>query len=91
MFVHCGVLTVGVCAKLGLRSVFDLRSGDPLAVASLAAVYFSVSVVIPHFGAGFFREALMATVQCPNVHFDIFSSNSWMKYYFGLTLEVVFW
>jgi len=90
VFVHCGVLTVGVRAKLGLRSVFDLRSGDPLAVASLAAAYPSVPVVIPHFGAGFFREALMATAQCPNVHLDTSSSNSWMKYYPGLTLEAVF-
>ena len=90
VFVHCGVLTVGVRAKLGLRSVFDLRFGDPLAVASLAAAYPTVPVLIPHFGAGFFREALMATAQCANVHLDTSSSNSWMKYYPGLTLEAGF-
>ena len=90
VFVHCGVLTVGVRAKLGLRSVFDLRFGDPLAVAALAGTYPSVPVLIPHFGAGFFREALMAAAQCPNVHLDTSSSNGWMKYYPGLTLDAVF-
>jgi predicted TIM-barrel fold metal-dependent hydrolase len=90
VFVHCGVLTVGVRAKLGLRSVFDLRFGDPLAAAAVAAAYPSVPVIIPHFGAGFFREALMAAGQCPNVHLDTSSSNSWMKYYPGLTLDAVF-
>ena len=47
-------------------------------------------VVVPHFGAGFFREALMAADQCANIHLDTSSTNSWMKYYPGLTLEEVF-
>jgi predicted TIM-barrel fold metal-dependent hydrolase len=32
----------------------------------------------------------MAADQSPNVHLDTSSSNSWMKYYPGLTLEAVF-
>ena len=52
MFVHCGVLSVGVRKKLGLPSPFDLRLGDPLAVAALALRFPSVPVIIPHFGAG---------------------------------------
>jgi uncharacterized protein len=90
VFVHCGVLTVGVRKKLGLPSRFDLRLGDPLAVARLALAYPEVPVIIPHFGAGFFREALMAADQCPSIHFDTSSSNGWMKYHPGLTLADVF-
>ncbi|HXG54592.1 MAG TPA: amidohydrolase family protein [Vicinamibacterales bacterium] len=90
VFVHCGVLTVGVRTKLGLPSVFDLRLGDPLALAVTAAAFPSVPVIVPHFGAGFFREALMAAGQCRNIHLDTSSSNGWMKYYPGLTLEAVF-
>jgi predicted TIM-barrel fold metal-dependent hydrolase len=90
VFVHCGVLSVAVRKKLGLPSPFDLRLGDPLAVAALALRFPAVPVIIPHFGAGLFREALMAADQCPNIHLDTSSSNSWMKYYPGLTLEAVF-
>ena len=90
VFVHCGVLTVGVRKKLGLPSAFDLRLGDPLALAAVAARYPRVPVIIPHFGAGFFREALMAVDQCPNIHLDTSSSNAWIKYHPGLTLAGVF-
>jgi len=90
VFVHCGVLSVGVRKKLGLPSPFDLRLGDPLAAAAVAQRYPTVPVIIPHFGAGLFREALMAADQSPNIHLDTSSSNSWMKYYPGLTLEAVF-
>jgi len=90
VFVHCGVLTVGVRSKLGLRSPFDLRLGDPLAAAALAAAFPSVPVLIPHFGAGFFREALMAVDTCSNIYLDTSSSNGWLRYTPDLTLETVF-
>lgn len=90
VFAHCGVLTVGVRRKLGLPSPFDLRLGNPLAVARMAARFPQVTVIIPHFGAGFFREALMAADQCANIHLDTSSSNSWVKYHPGLTLDAVF-
>jgi predicted TIM-barrel fold metal-dependent hydrolase len=90
VFVHCGVLTVGVRKKLGLASRFDLRRGDPLAVARVALGYPQVPVIIPHFGAGFLREALIAADQCATIHLDTSSSNSWVKFHPGLTLEDVF-
>lgn len=90
VFAHCGALSVGVRRKLGLPSPFDWRLGDPLALASVAVRFPQVPVIIPHFGAGFFREALMAVDQCPNIHLDTSSSNAWMKYHQGFTLESVF-
>jgi predicted TIM-barrel fold metal-dependent hydrolase len=90
VFVHCGVLTVGVRKRLGLASPFNLRLGDPLALATVAAKFPKVPVIIPHFGAGFLREALIAADQCPNIHLDTSSSNAWIKYHPGLTLEAVF-
>jgi predicted TIM-barrel fold metal-dependent hydrolase len=36
------------------------------------------------------REALMLADGCANVHFDTSSSNSWIKFTPGLTLEQVF-
>ena len=90
VFVHCGVLTVGVRKKLGLPSPFNLRLGDPLLLATVAARFPQVPVIVPHFGAGFLRETLMAADQCPNIHLDTSSTNSWIKYHPGLTLEAVF-
>jgi predicted TIM-barrel fold metal-dependent hydrolase len=90
IFVHCGVLSVGVRRKLGLPNQFDLRLGDPLAVGRLALAFPNVPFIIPHFGAGLLREALMAADSCANIHFDTSSSNSWVRYVPGLTLEGVF-
>ena len=45
--------------------------------------------VLPHFGAGYLREALMLADLCPNVYLDTSSSNSWMRYE-GLDLKTVF-
>ena len=90
VFVHCGVLTVGVRKKLGLPSRFDLRLGDPLALARMALGFPQVPVIVPHFGAGFFREALMAADQCPTIHFDTSSSNSWIRFDGGQSLDGVF-
>jgi predicted TIM-barrel fold metal-dependent hydrolase len=90
VFVHCGVLSVGVRKKLGLASPFEIRFGNPLDVQALAIRYPAVPVIIPHFGAGFFRETLMAAATCPNILLDTSSSNSWIGYMPGLTLQQVF-
>jgi predicted TIM-barrel fold metal-dependent hydrolase len=90
VFVHCGVLSVGVRRKLGLPSPFDLRLGDPLGVARLAGAFPHVPFIVPHFGAGLLREALMAADACPNIYLDTSSSNSWVRHTPGLTLDAVF-
>ena len=90
VFVHCGVLSVAVRAKLGLPSRFDMRLGNPLDVSRLALAFPTVPFIIPHFGAGMFREALMAADICQNIHLDTSSSNSWIKYMPGQTLDTVF-
>jgi predicted TIM-barrel fold metal-dependent hydrolase len=79
-FVHCGVLSVGVRKKLGLPSPFDMRFSNPIDVHGMALRYPQVRFVIPHFGAGYLREALMLCDLCPNVYLDTSSSNSWMRY-----------
>jgi predicted TIM-barrel fold metal-dependent hydrolase len=90
VFAHCGYLSVEARQRLQLRSRLDLRCGDPLALAVTANRFPQVPVIIPHFGSGFFREALMAVDAAPNVHLDTSSSNAWVKYVPGLTLADVF-
>jgi hypothetical protein len=80
VFVHCGVLTVGVRAKLGLPSLFDMRFSNPIDLHAVALAFPKLRFVIPHFGAGYFREALMVCDLCPNVYLDTSSSNSWTRY-----------
>jgi predicted TIM-barrel fold metal-dependent hydrolase len=90
-FVHCGVLTVGVRTKLGLPAPFDLRYSNPIDLHAVALQHPAVNFVVPHFGAGYFREALMLADLCPNVYLDTSSSNSWIKYQAGeLDLAGVF-
>jgi uncharacterized protein len=89
VFVHCGVLAVGVRKRLGLASLFDIRFGNPLDLHAIALTYAKVPIIIPHFGAGLLREALMVADLCPNVLLDTSSSNGWMKYV-GLTLAETF-
>lgn len=80
VFVHMGVLTVGIRAKLGLPSRFNLSYSNPIDLHRVAMDHPSTNFVLPHFGAGYFREALMLASLAPNVYLDTSSSNSWTKY-----------
>jgi len=80
VFVHCGVLSVGVRKTLGLPSAFDMRFSNPIDLHAVALQFPPVRFVVPHFGAGYLREALMLCDLCPNVYLDTSSSNGWMRY-----------
>jgi len=90
LFAHCGVLSVGVRKKLGLPNKFEMRYGNPLDLQAIASAHPSLSIIVPHFGAGLLREALMIADACPNIYLDTSSSNGWVKYQPGLTLQQVF-
>ncbi len=80
VFVHCGALSVGVRKKLGLPSPFDMRRSNPLEIYRLAAEFPKTNFIVPHFGAGMFRETMMLADLCPNIYVDTSSTNKWMKY-----------
>lgn len=77
-FVHCGLLRIGIRKKLGLPSEFDVGLSIPLDVLPLALKYSTLPVIIPHLGAGYFREALMVAASSQNIYLDTSSSNQWM-------------
>jgi predicted TIM-barrel fold metal-dependent hydrolase len=79
VYVHCGMLSVGFRKKLGLHSHFDMRFSNPVDLHSVALSFPNLPFVIPHFGAGYLREALMVADLCPNIYFDTSSSNRWMR------------
>ncbi len=77
-YVHCGLLVVKLRDLLGLPRPYDLSYSNPLGVIPVANAFPDVTFVIPHFGAGFFRETLMVGAQCSNVVVDTSSTNSWV-------------
>lgn len=79
VYVHCGILIVKLRDLLGLPRPYDLRYANPLEVIPVANRYPGITFCIPHFGAGFFRETLIAGAQCPNIVTDTSSTNSWIK------------
>lgn len=85
VYVHFGMLTVGFRQKLGLPSLFDMRFSNPIDLHSPALAFPHLRFVIPHFGAGYLREALMVADLCPNVYFDTSSSNKWIRCEPGIT------
>lgn len=76
-YVHCGLLVVKLRDKLGFPRSADPRFANPLEIVPAANAHPNARFVIPHFGAGFLRETLLAGAQCPNVLVDTSSSNSW--------------
>jgi uncharacterized protein len=80
IFIHSGVLSVGVRKKLGLPCPYDMTYSNPISIHPVALAHPKVPFVVPHFGAGYFREALMLADLCPNVYLDTSSTNSWVRY-----------
>ncbi|MFN0244983.1 MAG: amidohydrolase family protein [Planctomycetota bacterium] len=78
VFVHCGILVVKLRDLFGLPRVQDVRFANPLSLIPAANAHPRATFVIPHFGAGFLRETLMAGAQTANIYVDTSSSNGWM-------------
>jgi len=78
-FVHCGLLVVKLRDLLDMPRVQDIQYANPLALIPAANAHPELPFVIPHFGAGLFREALLAGAQCENIHVDTSSTNSWRR------------
>jgi predicted TIM-barrel fold metal-dependent hydrolase len=82
VFIHFGI-TLGKNA--------DLRNGNPIDLQLSARDFPELKFIIAHFGAGFFREALMMLYQHHNVYLDSSGSNSWMYYMpYELDLKQIF-
>ena len=79
IFTHFGILKIGVRDKLGLPSRFDMRFSNPIDLHRVAKDFPKTTFVMPHFGCGFLREALIVGDQCANVCVDTSSSNAWVN------------
>ncbi len=78
VFVHCGMLQIKLRDLAGLPRVYESRFAQPLDLQPVANRFRQTAFIIPHFGAGFFRETLLLGAQCENVYVDTSSSNEWI-------------
>jgi predicted TIM-barrel fold metal-dependent hydrolase len=91
VFIHCGVLKIKLRDVLGLPYTFDGTYANPTDVHRIAIKFPNINFIIPHFGAGYFRETLMLGNQCKNVYVDTSSSNEWIHFQSStITLQEVF-
>ncbi|MGC8479571.1 MAG: amidohydrolase family protein [Candidatus Micrarchaeia archaeon] len=80
--IHFGV-TIGPTA--------DLYTGNPIHISRILSKFPELNVIIAHFGAGFFREALMLKYKRENLYIETSGTNNWLPYQDNfLTLKDVF-
>lgn len=77
VFVHCGRLRVGVRRLIGLAPDFPADRSRPRDVAAVARAQRDVAFIVPHFGAGYFEEALDLAAAYHNVYLDTAGSLAW--------------
>lgn len=91
LIVHMGALRVKVRDLVGLPSDFDIRYANPARLDGAAERFEGIRFIIPHFGGGYFEDALALARRRPNVSVDTSSSNAWIRLQPGrLTLAGVF-
>ncbi len=82
ILIHFGITIGPAC---------DLRFGNPIDLSPVISRFSNIPFILAHFGAGFFREALMITYKRNNVYFDTSGTNDWLRYHpHGLSLVDVF-
>jgi predicted TIM-barrel fold metal-dependent hydrolase len=80
--IHFGV-TIGPTA--------DLYTGNPIHVSRVLSEFPELKVAIAHFGAGFFREALMLKYKRENLYIESSGTNNWLPHQDNfLTLKDIF-
>lgn len=88
---HFGLLQSAIGAALKLPSQADARFSNPMDLQRAARDFPGVNFIVPHFGAGYFRETLLLAAHCPNVFIDTSSANGWMRYMpYPMDLKLVF-
>ncbi|MCG8603532.1 amidohydrolase family protein [bacterium] len=88
VFLNFGQLKIPIFQKLGIRDWIDLKYSNPSDLKTVASEFPDVNFIVPHFGCGFFDEAIEMAGLSDNVFFDTASSNSWIQA--PLTLSEVF-
>jgi predicted TIM-barrel fold metal-dependent hydrolase len=85
IIIHFGVLGGGG------GPAYNVRNLNPLTFWRVCSDFPTLKVVVPHFGACYWRELLQLCWQCPNVYVDTSGSNQWMRWMpYDLNLKDLF-
>lgn len=85
VLIHFGVLGGGG------GPAYDVNNLNPLTFWKVCSDFPTLKVVIPHFGACYWRELLQLCWQSPNVFVDTSGSNQWMRWMpYDLDLKLLF-
>ena len=84
VLIHFGLL-----GRAG--GIVEHQNMSPLAIFQVAREFPDLPIIIPHFGAGYFKELLHLCWSCPNVYVDTSGSNQWVRWMpYPLDLETLF-
>lgn len=89
-------LQIPVLAHFGVLGggggpAYDLRNLNPLTFWKVLSDFPTLKLIVPHFGACYWRELLQLCWQCPNVYVDTSGSNQWMRWMpYDLDLKKLF-
>jgi predicted TIM-barrel fold metal-dependent hydrolase len=85
VLIHFGVLGGGG------GPAYNLYNLNPLSFWKVCSDFPSLKVIVPHFGACYWRELLQLCWQSPNVYVDTSGSNQWMRWMpYDLSLKDLF-
>jgi len=79
LYEAAGALGVPVLIHFGITHapVVDYRYTNPLDLQYPSKLFPETNFIIAHFGAGFFREALLLGYHAQNIHLDTSGTNNW--------------
>lgn len=64
---------------------------DPLVIHEVASRHPGIPFIVPHFGCGYWQQALQLAWNCPNIYVDTSGSNQWVRWVpYPLSLEDLF-
>jgi predicted TIM-barrel fold metal-dependent hydrolase len=74
VLIHFGILGGGG------GPAYDIRNLNPLTFWKVCSDFPTLKIVVPHFGACYWRELLQLSWQCPNIYVDTSGSNQWIRW-----------
>ncbi|VAX20261.1 hypothetical protein MNBD_NITROSPINAE01-297 [hydrothermal vent metagenome] len=82
LYEMAGRLSIPILFHFGITMapIYDYRYTNPIDLSLPSRLFPDTNFIIAHFGAGYFREALMLGYRSHNIHLDTSGTNNWREY-----------